>query len=91
MTPTGRQAQQTLLADHEHLRRELAEIREAAQAVAAGALDPAARSLITALTIRQNYWMLGAFCAQYCRVVALHHTIEDQRLFPDLRREGKRA
>jgi hemerythrin-like domain-containing protein len=37
------------------------------------------------MTMRQNYWTLGAFCSAYCRVVSVHHAIEDQQLFPDLR------
>jgi hemerythrin-like domain-containing protein len=37
------------------------------------------------MTMRQNYWTLGAFCAAYCRVVSMHHAIEDQQLFRDLR------
>jgi hemerythrin-like domain-containing protein len=88
VTPNGRRSQETLLGVHEHLRQELAQIREAAAQVASGRLDPAAaRSLMNKLTIRQNYWTLGAFCAQYCRVVTVHHTIEDQHMFPGLGRE----
>jgi hypothetical protein len=41
----------------------------------------AARHHINHLTMRQNYWTLGSFCASYCRVVAIHHTIEDQTMF----------
>ncbi len=37
------------------------------------------------MTMRQNYWTLGAFCTAYCRVVSVHHAIEDQQLFPDLK------
>ena len=37
------------------------------------------------MTMRQNYWTLGAFCASYCRVVAIHHAIEDSAMFPELR------
>jgi len=37
------------------------------------------------MTIRQNGWTLGAFCASYCRVVAGHHTLEDRSIFPHLR------
>jgi hemerythrin-like domain-containing protein len=85
LTAVGRQSQATLLQVHEHLRQELAQIREAAAQVAAGQLDPAqARSLIYQMTIRQNEWTLGAFCAQYCRVVSIHHTIEDEHMFPQL-------
>jgi hemerythrin-like domain-containing protein len=37
--------------------------------------------LINQLTMRQNYWTLGAFCASYCRVLTTHHTIEDEHMF----------
>ena len=43
------------------------------------------RSFINSMTIRQNGWTLGAFCASYCRVVAGHHTLEDRSIFPHLR------
>jgi hemerythrin-like domain-containing protein len=46
------------------------------------------RALINRLTLRQNYWTLGAFCAQYCRILSLHHTIEDQVMFLELRGEN---
>lgn len=89
-TPSGAASQQTLLQVHNHLRQELAEIQGAAAQVADGGLSPAAaRSLINRMTVRQNYWTLGAFCAQYCRVVTVHHTIEDRHMFPALRREDE--
>src|SRR4051794_1047737 len=54
--------------------------------VAAGHRSPAAvRSFINRMTIRQNGWTLGAFCASYCRIVATHHTLEDRSVFPHLR------
>jgi hemerythrin-like domain-containing protein len=87
VTATGRRSQETLLQVHEHLRTELGEIREAAAQVAGGRMEPAAaRSLLNRMAMRQNYWTLGAFCAQYCRVVSIHHTIEDYQVFPSLRR-----
>lgn len=90
VTPTGRQSQETLIQVHEHLRTELRELQEAAAQVAVGAIDPAAaRSLLNKMAMRQNYWTLGAFCAQYCRVVSIHHTIEDYQLFPSLRHEDQ--
>ncbi len=33
------------------------------------------------MTMRQNNWTLGADCESYYRVVATHHTIEDQSIF----------
>ena len=40
-----------------------------------------ARSYLNTMTMRQKYLTLGAFCAAYCRVVSVHHAIEDQQLF----------
>lgn len=85
-TAVGRAQQDLLRQVHDHLRHELGQIREAVAQVAAGEADPAAaREMINRLTLRTNYWTLGSFCAAYCRVVAIHHTIEDQAMFPGLR------
>lgn len=50
-------------------------------------VPPTARDheALNTMTMRQNYWTLGAFCAAYCRVVSVHHAIEDSQLFPDLK------
>jgi alkanesulfonate monooxygenase SsuD/methylene tetrahydromethanopterin reductase-like flavin-dependent oxidoreductase (luciferase family) len=72
---------------HDHLRSELAQLRDLVEQVAAGGLDAgAARSHIATMTLRQNNWTLGTYCESYCRVVTTHHTIEDRSLFPELRR-----
>lgn len=84
--PTGQAGQQMLLAIHQHLRQELAKLREVIDEVRAGRSSAVqARSYLNQMTMRQNYWTLGAFCAAYCRVVSVHHAIEDQSLFPDLK------
>lgn len=90
ITPAGRISSQTLVQIHDHLRSELAEIVRLATDVAENRVDAAvARSQLNRMTLRQNYWTLGAFCAQYCRVVTIHHTIEDRHVFPALRREDE--
>jgi alkanesulfonate monooxygenase SsuD/methylene tetrahydromethanopterin reductase-like flavin-dependent oxidoreductase (luciferase family) len=82
----GRAGQQTLLAIHQHLRQELTRLREVMVEVRDGRTTAAAaRTHLNEMTMRQNYWTLGAFCTAYCRVVSVHHAIEDQQLFPDLR------
>jgi hemerythrin-like domain-containing protein len=82
----GRAGQETLLAIHEHLRQELRRLREVIEEVRGGRASAAeARSYLNSMTMRQNYWTMGAFCAAYCRVVSVHHAIEDQSLFPDLK------
>lgn len=81
----GRDNHRSLVQIHDHLRGELTQIRQAAIEVGAGVLAPeAARDLINRMTMRQNRWTLGSFCAAYCRVVTIHHTIEDTSMFPAL-------
>jgi alkanesulfonate monooxygenase SsuD/methylene tetrahydromethanopterin reductase-like flavin-dependent oxidoreductase (luciferase family) len=75
-----------LVEIHDHLRGELAQVRDLIRQVREGALDVgAARSAINQLTMRQNAWSVGAYCESYCRVVTIHHTLEDRRVFPELR------
>jgi hemerythrin-like domain-containing protein len=85
-TARQRAAGQHLIDVHDHLRQELAQVRDLVEQVAAGALDLGrARSMINTMAMRQNNWTLGTFCESYCRVVTTHHTIEDVSLFPRLR------
>ncbi len=82
----GRRDGQHLVDVHDHLRNELTQLRGMIEQVVAGTLDAgAARGAINAMTMRQNNWTLGAYCQSYCRFVTLHHTLEDQALFPHLR------
>ena len=83
----GELRQKLLGTVHNHLRDELEQLRQLIRDVRMGATGPAeARSYLNKMAMRQNYWTLGAFCANYCRVLSTHHAIEDQRMFPDLRR-----
>lgn len=71
---------------HDHLRAELAQVRDLVEQVRAGHLHVGqARSAINTMTMRQNNWTLGAYCASYCRIVTGHHTLEDRSVFPHLR------
>jgi hypothetical protein len=86
-TDAQRSGPRQLIAVHDHLRAELSTIRDLVEQVAAGAADVGAvRSEINTMTLRQNNWTLGT----YCRVVTMHHTIEDRSLFPSLRRGDPR-
>jgi hypothetical protein len=85
-TASGQAAAQLLVGVHAHLRSELEQIRDVVAEVAAGRSSAAlARSLINDLSMRQNYWALGAFCATYCRLLTIHHALEDANLFVDLK------
>jgi hemerythrin-like domain-containing protein len=82
---------QQLIDIHQHLREELSQIRELLAQVLDESVPPAAaRSAINEMTMRQNHWTVGAYCAAYCRVLTTHHTIEDQAMFPGLRRSDPR-
>ncbi|GLW09002.1 hypothetical protein Misp01_41320 [Microtetraspora sp. NBRC 13810] len=86
LTPAQRAKGQRLVQVHNHLRQEMKQIVDAVDQVAAGRTQVAAlRDMINQLTMRQNYWSLGAFCASYCRLLTVHHTIEDAELFPRIR------
>jgi alkanesulfonate monooxygenase SsuD/methylene tetrahydromethanopterin reductase-like flavin-dependent oxidoreductase (luciferase family) len=85
-TRGGEASAQMLVNVHAHLRSELEQIRGVVAEVAAGHSSPAlARSLINRMSMRQNYWSLGAFCATYCRLLTIHHALEDANLFVDLK------
>jgi hemerythrin-like domain-containing protein len=74
-----------LIDVHDMLRTELRELREVLARVREGAISAAdARSALHEMALRQNDWTLGAFCARYCAVVAQHHGLEDDAIFPHL-------
>jgi alkanesulfonate monooxygenase SsuD/methylene tetrahydromethanopterin reductase-like flavin-dependent oxidoreductase (luciferase family) len=78
---------QHLIDVHDHLRSELAQVRDVVDQVRRGLLtNGAARSVINTMALRQSNWTLGAFCQSYCRVVTGHHTLEDHSIFVHLRR-----
>lgn len=82
---------QHLVDVHDMLRRELDEIRELVDRVADGRVDAgAARSRLNQMTVRQNHWTLGTYCAAYCRIVTGHHELEDLSVFTHLRRADHR-
>ena len=85
-TDHGRAIGAHLIEIHDHLRAELARIRDLIRQVRDGAAGAGeARSAISEMTIRQNDWALGAYCASYCRFVTGHHMLEDEAVFPHLR------
>ena len=85
-TRRGRVIGGHLIEVHDHLRAELARVRDLVRQVREGAADAAsARSAINEMTMRQNDWALGAYCASYCRFVTGHHGLEDEAVFPYLR------
>ncbi|CUR57345.1 Flavin-dependent oxidoreductase, F420-dependent methylene-tetrahydromethanopterin reductase (fragment) [metagenome] len=84
-TDNGRAVAGHLVQVHDHLRAELAQVRSIVEQVRAGSLDLSrARSHINEMTMRQNAWTMGAYCASYCRLLTQHHSLEDSGVFPHL-------
>ncbi|MGC4892657.1 LLM class flavin-dependent oxidoreductase [Micromonospora sp. DT31] len=83
----GQAVGQHLVDVHDHLRQELAQVRDLLAQVTRGAVTPeGARAALNQMTMRQNNWTLGAYCAAYCTMVTQHHGLEDASIFPHLRR-----
>lgn len=74
-----------LVLVHNSLRNEMRQLRDAVAEVPAVTSEAGAvRSMIDGLTLRQNIWTPGSFCASHCRILTMHHTIEDEAVFPAL-------
>jgi hemerythrin-like domain-containing protein len=85
-TAMGRAVGSHLIAVHDHLREELDKIRRLVESVESGIVSPVEAIVsLDQFTIRQNNWTVGAYCAAYYRMVALHHGLEDSDVFPHLR------
>ncbi|HEX3003005.1 MAG TPA: LLM class flavin-dependent oxidoreductase [Angustibacter sp.] len=90
-SPQEQAAGQHLVDVHDALRAELTQLRDLVEQVSTGhAGVGAARSHIATMTLRQNNWTLGVYCASYCRIVTGHHSLEDQSVFPHLRSRDPR-
>ncbi len=84
---TGRLVGKHLIEVHDHLRSELAQLRDVLEQVRDGAVQAgAARAALNQMALRQNDWTLGAFCSRYCALVTGHHGLEDDAVFPHLAR-----
>ncbi|SCG68901.1 LLM class flavin-dependent oxidoreductase [Micromonospora inositola] len=85
-TPHAQAVGGHLVDVHDHLRQELAQVRDLLQQVRRGVVSAgAARAVLNQMTMRQNNWTLGAYCAAYCTAVSQHHGLEDNSIFPHLR------
>jgi hypothetical protein len=85
-TTRGRAIGRHLSQVHDHLRGELDQIQDLLRQVKQGALSiDRARDAINEMSMRQNNWTLGAYCASYCTFVTAHHGMEDSAVFPHLR------
>jgi iron-sulfur cluster repair protein YtfE (RIC family) len=85
-TSPGEALFQELLWVHDMLRRDLATVRELADRVAAGLETDLLQAALDDLRTNSALWKFRANCLYYCRFVHHHHTLEDEHMFPALRR-----
>ncbi|SEG29203.1 Hemerythrin HHE cation binding domain-containing protein [Nonomuraea solani] len=78
LTPEQRRLGRHLVEVHDGYRREMRQVQDAVEQVASEL--PA----IDRLTVRQNHWTLGTFCATFCRLLTVHHTVRNETMFPAL-------
>jgi uncharacterized surface protein with fasciclin (FAS1) repeats len=75
---------------HEMHLRQMAQVRQAMEHVAAGEEGASADlgQALSALDMRHNYRAFGNICGQECGMLTAHHTIEDRYIFPALAEQG---
>lgn len=89
LTPAQKGAGQHLKAVHDHLRENMDTLRTLIASARAGTLGPHdARREAETLAMAVNYRRFGTLCGRHCHIVHLHHSIEDEAIFPPLSEKG---
>lgn len=90
MKPVRGGSGEQLVAIHDHLRRELVDLRATATRLAAGRLAVGdVRAQVRDSQLRRTFTQFGAFCRTYCDLVGAHHGIEDAVMYPELVRADR--
>lgn len=83
LDPRQRAAGDHLRMVHDHFRQQLETLAQAAEALQDGARDvEAVRAGVHALAPSLTAQQVAGLCGQVCRFLTMHHTIEDQNMFP---------
>jgi len=71
---------------HRYHLQQLAQLRRALEDLGNGLGDAdALAEQVGSMAMVENYRRFGSLCGQECQLLTLHHTIEDQEIFPHLR------
>lgn len=71
---------------HRYHLQQLAQLRRALDDLEKGMGDATALAeQVGSMAMIENYRRFGSLCGQECQLLTLHHTIEDQEIFPHLR------
>ena len=81
-----------LAAIHRHYLMDLSRIAQALRRIEAGDAPPSdLEHIVLNAEMAQNFRAFGTLCGQECRVLTLHHDIEEQQIFPQLHARGSDA
>lgn len=90
LRPEQREAGEHLRMIHDHLRDNMAVLRQLIERAGAGEVSAAEVAEETnSMAMLTNFRRFGNLCGQYCRFVDTHHSIEDQAIFPALGAKGE--
>jgi len=90
LTAAQRVPGQHLKMIHDHLRQNMALLARLIEQASAGELSADEIETQTSeLALVANYRRFGTLCGQHCQFVDIHHSIEDQAIFPAIAKQGE--
>ncbi|WP_127144692.1 hemerythrin domain-containing protein [Pelagibacterium montanilacus] len=90
LTPAQKAPGRHLQMIHNHLRQNVAVLRQLVDKAAKGKVSPeAVEAEAAALEMVANFRQFGNLCGQHCQIVHTHHSIEDAHIFPELSAKGE--
>jgi len=89
LTDDQREAGLHLKEVHNHLRQNMESLDKLIERAAAGGVSAAEVTAEAAgLAMVSNYRRFGNLCGQHCQIVNVHHSIEDEAIFPAIAAQG---
>ncbi len=92
LTPAQREPGRHLKAVRDHLRDNMKTLAVLIERAAAGEAEPrrqVADEAAPACGMVANYRRFGNLCGQHCNIVHMHHSIEDEAVFPGIAAQGE--
>jgi hypothetical protein len=90
LTDAERAAGLHLKEVHNHLRDNMVSLGRLIERAAAGGVSAEEVTAdASALAMVSNYRRFGNLCGQHCRIVNVHHSIEDEAVFPAIAAQGE--
>jgi len=87
-----RQSGKHLAAIHRHYLMEMGRIAQVLRRIEAGdAPSTELEHIVLNAEMTQNFRAFGTICGQECKVLTMHHDIEEQSIFPQLHARGSEA